>query len=59
MGFASGSCALVGKNIGKGNVAKAKTYARQALFLVIVVSMIPCICFTIFPEGIIRIFTKN
>lgn len=28
LGFASGACALVGRNIGKGNIAKAKMYAR-------------------------------
>jgi len=59
MGFASGSCALVGRNIGKGKVSNAKMYAKQALFLVIVVSLIPCACFSLFPRGIIEIFTTD
>lgn len=59
MGFASGSCALVGKNIGKGKVENAKMYAKQCLFLVILVSMIPCICFSSFPRAIIEIFTSD
>lgn len=49
MGFASASCALVGKNIGKGKVAKAKIYGKQCLLLVMIVSLIPCICFSAFP----------
>ena len=28
MGFAGGACALVGRNIGKGRILKAKVYAR-------------------------------
>jgi len=59
MGFASGSCALVGRNIGKGKVAKAKMYAKQCLFSVIMVSLIPCICFSAFPDQITMIFTKD
>jgi Na+-driven multidrug efflux pump len=50
---------LVGRNIGQGKVEKAKIYAKQCLFLVIVVSMIPGVCFTIFPNQISGIFTSD
>lgn len=50
MGFASGACALVGRNIGKGKVEKAKAYAKQSILLVVLVSLIPCICFSAMPR---------
>jgi len=59
MGFSSGSCALVGNNIGKGKVENAKMYAKQAIFLVMVVSLIPCICFATMPRQIASIFTND
>lgn len=59
LGFASGTCALVGRNIGKGNVAKARMYARQSVFLVVAVSLTPCILLGTIPSQIISVFTSD
>lgn len=59
LGFSSGSCALIGKSIGRGKVATAKMYAKQSIFLVMLVSMIPCICFAFLPREIAELFTYD
>lgn len=58
LGFSSGACALVGRNVGKGKIANAKMYQKQVLFLVVLVSLIPCISFAVMPRQIIMIFTS-
>lgn len=53
LGFNSGACALVGRNIGKGNIKKAEIYAKQSLLLVVIVSLVPCLIIGLFPREVI------
>jgi MATE family multidrug resistance protein len=59
LGFNSAACTLVGRNIGRWNVAKAKLYGYQTIFLTIMISIIPSACLAIFPEEILYLFTDD
>ena len=59
LGFASACCALVGNQMGKGRHEKAKVYAKQGFFTVMMFSIAPCLMFAIFPDKITGIFTSD
>jgi Na+-driven multidrug efflux pump len=59
LGFSVGASALVGRNIGKGNILKAKLYIKEILLVSLMTSLAPCIFFLLCPETIIEIFTHD
>jgi Na+-driven multidrug efflux pump len=59
IGLETASCTIVGQEIGKGDVVKAKEYYR--LFSIVTVIMISCtsLCVYIFKEQIVKLFTDK
>lgn len=59
LSLAAVACILVGRNIGKGRVEKAKLYAKQGFIINFSICIFPCLLLLTIPNKIVQIFTNN
>lgn len=59
IGFESSSCALVGQEIGKGDVRKAKLYFNSFIIISVICLGLLSLAVYIFKNYLISIFTQN
>ena len=59
IGLETASCTIVGQEIGKGNVAKAKEYYRLFSILTVIIVTFTSLNVFLFKEQILRLFTDK